>query len=118
PRPVPPRASVVTAPHLHLPCTDSLGRPDFLAQPRLDGIGPPRLSSMELGQLGPTLSDGRLIRDRIPAVDALRLVADHRHSGGARDPCPFQVANRRAAGVVRNPTDESRLPASPQPPAA
>ncbi len=48
------------------------------------------------------------IDDRVPAIDALDLVPDHRHRGRAGYAIPFQVATRRAPHIVQQPPGYAR----------
>ena len=56
--------------------------------------------------------------DRVPAVDALRLVADHRHRRRARHARALKVPHRGPAEVVRDATGALGVLARRQPHAA
>lgn len=57
---------------------------------------------MECFELGSTVPEHALIRNGVPAVDRLRLVADHSHRRRAGHTGSFEIPDRRPAEVMRD----------------
>jgi len=58
------------------------------------------LGFMERRELCCTLLEHRFVGDLVTLINRFRAVADHRHSGRARDARPFEIANCGPAEIV------------------
>jgi hypothetical protein len=58
------------------------------------------LGFVERRELCCTLLEHRLVGDLVALINRFRAVADHRHSGRARDARPFEIANCGPAEIV------------------
>jgi len=65
------------------------------------------LCLMERGEAGRGIAQHGLIRDRVAAVDALGLVADHLHRRLAIDADPSEIPHRRSPEVVGDLSHET-----------
>ncbi len=71
-------------------------------------VGYVRLPTRAHRQLGGPLSQHRFVHDRVPPVDRLRTVPDHRPGGGARDASTLQVPDGGPPEVMRDATRDPR----------
>jgi hypothetical protein len=82
---------------------------------RRGGLG---VQDMERLELGAAVAQHALVGDRVPAIDRLGLMPDHRHRRRARHARPLEVAHGGPAKVVGDPARQACQPAGGRPRAA